>query len=71
MENPAPQQVSPLPNQQWTYVIVDLNDGAAVGTDNPAIAQNAAEDGDFFVINVKTCQTLDSAGNYSNIPEAV
>lgn len=63
-----------VPNQQWTYVMINHADGEVVGTDKEIIAKAASEDPEMTVINVKTCQQVRDSGDSTvmaqeNIPE--
>lgn len=58
----------PIPNQQWTYIIVDTDRGMIQGTDDEKEAITYASSDEFFVINVKTVQWLMDDVNTVNIP---
>jgi len=63
-----------IPNRQWKYVIVDLEDGSCIGTDSDDTAKEYARGDQNFVIEVPRCViiTADAEGtefSADNIPE--
>lgn len=62
-----------IPNQQWTYVMMDAENGEVVGTDNEKVAKEFARGDTIFVLDVKRCiilQTMpDGDVAESSIPE--
>jgi hypothetical protein len=62
-----------IPNYQWTYLIVDLEDGTTVGTDDDNVAKEFARSETSVVLDIKRCielQTDDDRNEFTanNIP---
>lgn len=65
-----------VPNRQWKWVIIDLEQCDICGTDDDKVANEFAQAESYFVIERNTCQVLDGTtgltteqATLSNIPE--
>lgn len=65
-----------FPNRQWKFVIVDMEDGSIVGTDDEKVVKEFAQSEQNFVIDMMSCQVVTVEGeeeethlDAENIPE--
>ena len=47
-----------MENRQWKFIIVDMEDGSIVGTDDQKVASEFAQNDQNFVVNMSSCAVM-------------